>query len=394
MQAAPLDWKQYKLKDLSKHITAGATPSTKVIEYWNEGNIPWMSSGEVNYRFIEKTEKFITEKGYKNSSTSLIPKKSILMALAGQGKTRGKVAVNNIELTTNQSLAAIIPNEKLYYLFLFYYLEKKYDDLRKLSSGEGGRGGLNLKIISSLMIDLPPYEEQKKIANILTTWDRAIELKNKEVDNSIKMKKAIVQGLFNKENLKQFKMKDLVSETRAKSTGLEEVYSVSVHKGVINQIEHLGRNYAADNTDNYNLVSFGDIVYTKSPTGEFPYGIIKQSTQATDVIVSPLYGVFKPISYNTGIIMDAYFESYINTGNYLKPIIQKGAKNTINITNSTFLEGKILFPKEKNLIDKYAQLIVNLDYKIDLLKQELKLLTKQKQGLMQQLLTGKVRVQS
>lgn len=257
-----------------------------------------------------------------------------------------------------------------------------------------GVPSLSASTIETIKIMVPPFEEQKKIAKILSTWDLAIELKNKEVDNSIKMKKAIVQGLFNKENLKQFKMKDLVSETRAKSTGLEEVYSVSVHKGVINQIEHLGRNYAADNTDNYNLVSFGDIVYTKSPTGEFPYGIIKQSTQATDVIVSPLYGVFKPISYNTGIIMDAYFESYINTGNYLKPIIQKGAKNTINITNSTFLEGKILFPKEKKLIDKYAQLIVNLDYKIDLLKQELKLLTKQKQGLMQQLLTGKIRVQS
>jgi type I restriction enzyme S subunit len=122
MGSLPIGWHEYKINDLSQYVTAGATPSTKVNEYWDNGNIPWMSSGEINNRFIDSTEKFITEAGYKNSSTSLIPKNSVLMALAGQGKTRGKVAINKIELTTNQSLAAIIPNDKMNYKYLFYNL--------------------------------------------------------------------------------------------------------------------------------------------------------------------------------------------------------------------------------------------------------------------------------
>ena len=181
MGIIPTGWEIFRVKEISKYITAGATPSTRIHQYWDNGSIPWMSSGEVNFRFINNTEKFITDIGFKNSSTSLIPKQSVLMALAGQGKTRGKVAINNIELTTNQSLAAIIPNDSLHYKYLFYNLESRYDDLRRLSSGEGGRGGLNLQIIKTLPILLPPLEEQKKIAEILSTWDSTIELYEKLV---------------------------------------------------------------------------------------------------------------------------------------------------------------------------------------------------------------------
>jgi type I restriction enzyme S subunit len=240
----------------------------------------------------------------------------------------------------------------------------------------------------------PSLEEQKKIANILSTWDRAIELKNNQIQEMINLKKSTVQKIFSSDNCQEVKLSRILTETHQKSTGNEEVFSVSVHKGVINQIEHLGRSFSAKKVDNYNLVSYGNIIYTKSPTGEFPYGIIKQSKVKEDVIVSPLYGIYKPKSFATGVILDAFFESPINTYNLLIPIVQKGAKNTINITNTNFLTGKILFPKNENNIEFYGKTILSIEQYTELLKEELSELVKYKKGLMQQLLTGKIRVQA
>jgi type I restriction enzyme, S subunit len=180
-------------------------------------------------------------------------------------------------------------------------------------------------------------------------------------------------------------LKEILHEHCDTSKGGELVFSVSVHRGLINQIEHLGRSYAAANTEHYNVVHPGDIVYTKSPTGDFPYGIVKQSQLKVDVIVSPLYGVFRPENKFLGHWLNAYFESRINTNNYLKPLIQKGAKNTINITNQKFMMGKLRVPVdpiEQKLISEFMS---SLEAKIELATKELSAAMLVKSGLMQQL---------
>ncbi|WP_293915519.1 MULTISPECIES: restriction endonuclease subunit S [unclassified Sphingobacterium] len=181
------------------------------------------------------------------------------------------------------------------------------------------------------------------------------------------------------------KLSDVLFEHKEKSTGKEEVYSVSVHKGVVNQIEHLGRVFAASNTSNYKKVLPGDIIYTKSPTGDFPFGIIKQSKVSTPVIVSPLYGVFRPENNDIGIILDAYFEYPERTINYLSSIIQKGAKNTINIHNDTFLSKSLILPVDKKEQQKIASCISSLEEMITAHSQKLDLLKSHKKGLMQNL---------
>lgn len=181
------------------------------------------------------------------------------------------------------------------------------------------------------------------------------------------------------------KLSDVLFEHKEKSTGKEEVYSVSVHKGVVNQIEHLGRVFAASNTSNYKKVLPGDIIYTKSPTGDFPFGIIKQSKVSTPVIVSPLYGVFRPETNDIGIILDAYFEYPERTINYLSSIIQKGAKNTINIHNDTFLSKSLILPVDKKEQQKIASCISSLEEMITAHSQKLDLLKDHKKGLMQNL---------
>lgn len=189
----------------------------------------------------------------------------------------------------------------------------------------------------------------------------------------------------NNETWADRKLSDVFFEHKEKSTGEEEVYSVSVHKGVVNQVEHLGRVFAASNTENYKRVLPGDIIYTKSPTGDFPFGIIKQSKVSKPVIVSPLYGVFKPETTDLGVILDAYFEYPERTINYLSSIVQKGAKNTINIHNNTFLSKSLVLPVDKTEQSKIASFLLSIDELITTHSKKLDLLKEHKKGLTQNL---------
>ena len=160
---------------------------------------------------------------------------------------------------------------------------------------------------------------------------------------------------------KETLLREVLHEAGLKSDCLSEVHSVSVHKGVVNQVEHLGRSFAAADTAHYNLVKPYDVVYTKSPTGDFPYGIVKQSKLSYPVIVSPLYGVFTPVNKHIGCILDAHFESAIRTNNYLAPLTQKGAKNTLQISNATFLSNGIYLPSNAAEQKKIAECLTSLD---------------------------------
>ena len=160
-----------KLGNVSE-LKSGGTPKTENLEYWENGIIPWMSSGEVNKGNIYETEKKITKEGYENSNTKMLPKNTVVIALAGQGKTRGTVAITRIELCTNQSLCGIIPNEKLNSDYLYHYLKTQYENLRQLSSGDGTRGGLNLKMIDNYLIPLPLLEVQKRIVEVLGNFEK------------------------------------------------------------------------------------------------------------------------------------------------------------------------------------------------------------------------------
>ncbi len=180
-------------------------------------------------------------------------------------------------------------------------------------------------------------------------------------------------------------LSDVLSEHGHKSTGAEQVFSVSVHKGLVNQIEHLGRSFAASSTDHYSRVLPGDVVYTKSPTGDFPLGIVKQSKLDVSVIVSPLYGVFSPETTALGVMLGAYFESPANAKCFLEPLGQKGAKNTISIKSSRFLSGTLILPLDKEEQQKIAECLSSLDGLTDAEGRTLEALKAHKKGLMQQL---------
>lgn len=168
----PNAWEELTLGAVSR-IATGGTPSRDVPEYWN-GDIPWMSSGEINQRIVCSVAERITASGMDNSSAKLLAPDTIMIALNGQGKTRGKVALLKIETTCNQSLAGIVPNlDKAIPEYLFHFLESRYQEIRHIT-GDDARNGLNLAILKSIPIVLPPLEEQQRIAEVLRSMDEAI----------------------------------------------------------------------------------------------------------------------------------------------------------------------------------------------------------------------------
>lgn len=231
--------------------------------------------------------------------------------------------------------------------------------------------------------------EQCKIARLLDLLDERIATQNKIIERYESLIRGIMVEL-QKQGLKRGTWKkvflnDILKERNERNSNLYQVFSVSVSQGIINQVDHLGRSFSAKDTSKYNVVHYGDLVYTKSPTGSFPYGIVKQSLNHESVAVSPLYGVYVPDSLAIGIYLHKYFMSEINTQNYLHPLIQKGAKNTINITNQHFLENRVPIPLDSNELLLISKLLRSLNDEIRHEQNMLQEYQKQKQYLLRQM---------
>ena len=187
-------WEEKKLGEVAE-ISSGGTPSRTNQNYWN-GNIPWVSTTLIDFNFIDKTDEYITEEGLKNSSAKLFPVGTLLMAMYGQGKTRGKIAILNIEASTNQACGAIITNsEKLNSLFAFQNLSKRYDEIRDLSN-QGGQENLSGGILKGIKISLPTILEQQKIAAFLTAVDEKTQQLSRKKELLEQYKKGVMQQLF------------------------------------------------------------------------------------------------------------------------------------------------------------------------------------------------------
>ena len=354
------------------------------------------SSGHVNH-----TSELITVKAVKETKMRIYPQGTLLMAMYGQGKTRGTVAILEIDAAVNQACAAITVKDGKS-KFLFYQLKNSYQDIRKLSN-TGNQENLNADIIKTYQVPWAPDEEQERISTILTTQDKVIELKEKRLAEKQRQKKYLMQQLLTgKKRLpgfsgewKNIKLCEVLSERKEKNVEQNlRICSVAVQKGVVDQVEHLGRSYAANDTSNYSVAHYGDIIYTKSPTGDFLYGIVKQNLLQETVAVSPLYGVFTPLTFGLGYFLHTYFQSAICARNYLLPIVQKGAKNTINITNDTFISSKLYLPLDVEEQKAIADTFIAADREIELLQQDIEQEKQKKKALMQLLLTGIVRVKT
>jgi type I restriction enzyme M protein len=191
------DWEMVELGEVCS-VTSGGTPDRKNASYWN-GDIPYVKTGEIFFNRIKHAEEFITEEGLNNSSARLISPGTILMAMYGQGVTRGRVAILEIEAAINQAVAAISCSEKLDNVFLFYQLMGLYEHLRMISDARGGnQSNLNGKLIKELKIVVPELETQRQIVAQIEK-EQALVNANKQLieifEQKIKDRIAKVWGL-------------------------------------------------------------------------------------------------------------------------------------------------------------------------------------------------------
>ena len=175
-----MEYTRCKLNDILNDIHSGGTPSTEEDSYWG-GNIKWLSSGETGQRFISDTIDKITEDGVKNSSTKLAKKYNIVMACAGQGKTRGQTSFLLDDMYLNQSVIALEPKEFVLPLYLFYDLSSRYDELRGGSDASSTRGSITTTALKSLPFKYPSLSVQQSIVNILYKYDSLIENNKKRI---------------------------------------------------------------------------------------------------------------------------------------------------------------------------------------------------------------------
>jgi type I restriction enzyme M protein len=189
------EWVKIKIGEVAKLMTGG-TPLTSKSEYYG-GDIKWLVSGDINKGEIFDCEGRITGIALKESNARLLPINSVLIALNGQGKTRGTVAILRVQAACNQSLVAIIPEiNRLLPEFLLYVLKEKYQEIRDIN-GDSQRGGLNMPIIRSIEIHLPPLEIQKQIVEKIEAERQIVEANKKLIEiyqQKIKSKIAEVWG--------------------------------------------------------------------------------------------------------------------------------------------------------------------------------------------------------
>lgn len=330
-------------------------------------------------------------RGYSKSFTH----KGLYSLIGRQGAHCGNIKLVDGQFHATEHAVVVTPKRNINTIWLYYALNRL--KLNQYATGQA-QPGISVTNINKVNLTIPESEpEQQKIANFLTAIDHRIQTLEQKKTLLEHYKKGVMQKIFKQElrfkddsgdtfpEWEERKFAEVLFEHKLKSTGKEEVHSVSVHKGIINQIEHLGRSFAAKDTSKYNRVLPNDIVYTKSPTGDFPLGIIKQSHLIEDAIVSPLYGVFTPETKELGYLLHVHFESNINTSNYLSSIIQKGAKNTINITNKIFLSKKMRLPVSKKEQQKIAQFLTAIDTQIEAMAKTLETTKTYKKGLLQQM---------
>jgi type I restriction enzyme S subunit len=189
----PKGWEKVMLGDISK-ISSGSTPSRENDSYY-VGEIPWVKTGEVNGKVIYDTLEKISEEALTNSSCKLYPKGSLIIAMYGQGKTRGQIGMLGIDATTNQACGVIPPSEKMNFNFLFELLQLNYEDLRSLGRG-GNQPNLNSALLKSYEVINPPLVLQNQFAERVAIIEEQKAIAQKSLEQSESLFNSLLQKAF------------------------------------------------------------------------------------------------------------------------------------------------------------------------------------------------------
>ncbi len=390
------EWEQRKLGDVFEQTSRIINPKEENLELWSltveDGLTP--KTERYNREFLVKKE---------NNFKEVRPGDIVYNPM---NMTLGAVGYNGMEKSVAVSgyYTTMIAKEGYDAYFINTWLKSPQAILLYKSYATGTlieKQRVQFPTLSIIPTMFPDYEEQKLVGAFLESIDNLITLHQRKLDEIKQFKSGVLQKMFPRDGKKVPELRfsgftddweqrklsevlDIVVNKNGNQFEKEDVLSVSDEYGCINQIKFQGRSFAGEDISNYKVVETGDIIYTRSPLKSKPYGIIKVVGKETG-IVSPLYIVNKPKDGYDSQFVYRLFDSPEKTNNYLSPLVRKGAKNTMNISNDEWLSGEIIvspYYEEQKRIGGFFEM---LDEAITLHQHKLDALKELKIGLLQQM---------
>ena len=387
------DWEQRKLEDVC-NVYDGTHQTPR---YTNSG-VMFVSVEDIE---TLESNKYITEKDFKSEFKVFPEYGDILLTRIGDVGS-ANVILDEIKRAYYVSLALLKPKD-INSLFLLALLSSSsvQSEIWRRTLHIAFPKKINKNEINKVIVNQPSIPEQKKIGKLFFSLDQTITLHQRKLEHLNLKKKALLQKLFPKNGERypelrfpgftdaweQRKLNEFLSVSNFKNIdnkyNKNDVLSVSGDYGIVNQIEFQGRSFAGVSVSNYGVVETGDIVYTKSPLKLNPYGIIK-ANRINAGIVSTLYAIYKTKKNCDSKFIEHYFNLDSRLNKYLKPLVNKGAKNDMKVSSENALIGEVCFPHvtEQKLI---ADFLDRLDLFITLHQRKLEHLQLQKKALLQQM---------
>ncbi|MGE0131075.1 MAG: restriction endonuclease subunit S [Blastocatellales bacterium] len=399
-------WKTAPLSELVR-FASGGTPSRGVARFWN-GGIPWLSAKDLKkFRLSDSIEK-VTQKGACNG-TRLVEPGTVLILVRGMTLLKDvPVGVTERIVAFNQDLKALIPNGKIDGYYLGFYLAANKTRLLSLVDRAGhGAGRLPSDLLHCFEVELPELQEQRKIADILLTWERAVEQAEKLIAAKSLFKRGLMRRLltgsrrFNgfavddgahlsqpaaqPDDWEHLRIGDIAKEVSSRNADGRNlaVLSCTKHHGLVDSVKYFGKRVFSENTANYKVVKRGHFAYGANHIEE---GSIGYQDLYDEALISPIYTVFE----TNKRVDDSFLYHLFKTERY-RHIFEAHTSGTIDqrggLRWKDFARIKVALPSLPEQ-SRIASALNTCDNEVDLLTRQLEAIQRQKCGLMRKLLTG------
>jgi len=387
----PVDWEVKKISDGTNYIDyRGKTPQK------TDKGILLLTARNIKFGFIDydTSSEYISSEDYSTVMSRGLPK--IGDVLFTTEAPMGNVAqIDRVDIALAQRVikfrakSEIITNDYLKY----YLLSDRFQKLLNEKSTGGTAKGIKGSTLHKMELIVPPIPEQQKIAEILSTWEKAIQETGTIIKSLEKRNRALAFSLFQKQNWNSKQLKELfVRITEKNIENNKSVTTISAKRGFIKQEDFFNKTVASEVLTNYYLINKGDFCYNKSYSKGYDWGVVKRLNNFEKAVVTTLYICFRLIAKKQN---SDFWELYFSSGildRGLSKIAHEGgrAHGLLNVTSGDFFSLKVAVPslEEQN---KIAEILTTANKELHQYRQKLDNLKTQKKGLMQQLLTGKVR---
>ena len=393
-----MEWKEVRLGDVCSRVCSGGTPKSTNLSYYG-GEIPWLNTKEIDFNRIYSTEKTITDSGLNNSSAKWIAPNTVTVAM--YGATAGKLCIVKVPMTTNQACCNLTINDELAdYEFVYYSLKNDYTTLASLANG-GAQQNLNAQIIKDYVLQMPSLNDQRRIASILSSLDRKIELNNKINADLEEMAQAIFKNWFvDFEPFKDGKFVDSelgmipegwkvvvfdnilnVTTTKTGKEGIPE-YSVT-NTGIHPRDEKFTKNLSKSSAKN-KLIRKGNLVFGMSRE-ILNWGIMKEEVGG----VSSAYNVY---IVDEKIVNTTYLECFIaQRMDYFADLIKPASREGQGVDKALLMKKIICIPPSE-VMDVFLEKYNSIMHLTEIRNQENSRLSLLRDTLLPRLMSGEIEI--